>query len=632
MSISANSNSRQYDYKPSLPARGLISAYKSINKLVPWHKLPTLVGVLNLSAYRYELRQKNLYDVYPSPDDQGTPGCPHMTDDRYRHVRHSDGLFNDLSAPKMGCMGMRFGRNVPRNLTTKPSDEDILTPNPRLISEELLKRDTFKPATILNLLAAAWIQFQVHDWFQHHNSTTDKYDVPLPDGDNWQSASGKMQIEKTLADVSLGEQDTATPAYHNQNTHWWDGSQIYGSSEVRTKELRGQAKNGKLAVDAQKFATYLPRDADGIPQTGFNTNWWLGLEMLHTVFVLEHNAICDELVKAYPDWTSEKLFNTARLITCALMAKIHTVEWTPAILAHPALKISMEANWWGVLGERLYKLLGRVSKTSESISGIPGSGVQHHAAPYSLTEEFVSVYRMHPLIPDTIAFFDAKSGDHKVTHTIRDVAFEKARDPLLEGCLGFDDVLYSFGINYPGAVTLNNTPDFLRDLHTPDDRHIDLGTIDILRDRERGVPRYNAFRRLFHMPPMPSFLALTGGNTEVAAKLDRLYNGDIEKVDLLIGCLCEPLPKGFGFSDTAFRVFILMASRRLKSDRFIAGEWNEEMYSKVGMRWVQSNGMKDVLGRHFPALRGTLEKSGNAFAPWTKLEGSRRYEGKETNA
>jgi len=59
---------------------------------------------------------------------------------------------------------------------------------------------------------------------------------------------------------------------------------------------------------------------------------------------------------------SDKIFDKARLVNCALMAKIHTVyvakildtnpadscnyrEWTPAILAHPTLEISMNANW-----------------------------------------------------------------------------------------------------------------------------------------------------------------------------------------------------------------------------------------------------------------------------------------------
>ncbi|KAF2249722.1 heme peroxidase [Trematosphaeria pertusa] len=594
-------------YKPSLPERGLITIFKGINTFIPWHKLPTYIGAFNLSAYRYELREHNLHDVYPSPSYQGTPGCPHM-DAEFAHTRNSDGLFNDLSQPKMGCIGMRFGRNVPRSYTSKPSTEEMMSPSPRLVSEVLLKRDTFKPATILNLLAAAWIQFQVHDWFMHSNSATEKYEVPLPEGDGWET--GKMEVEATQADEPLDEVDRKSPGYKNENTHWWDGSQIYGNSEARTKELRGKAEMGKLELDEEKFVTFLPRDENGIPRTGFYANWWLGLEMLHTLFVLEHNAICEELVKSYPDWSSEKVFDTARLVNCALMAKIHTVEWTPAILAHPALQVGMSANWWGILGEKLYKLLGRVAP-GETISGIPGSGAEQHGAPFSLTEEFVSVYRLHTLIPDDIAFFEAKSGEHKKTYPINQVAFGNARNPLQEEKLGFQDIFYSFGINYPGAVTLNNTPDFLRDLRTPEGRHVDMGTIDILRDRERGVPRYNQFRKLFHMAPATSFLNLTGGNKEVADKLEKVYEEDIEKVDLLVGCLCEPLPKGFGFSDTAFRVFILMASRRLKSDRFIATDWNEATYSKVGMSWVQNNGMKDVLTRHFPVLGESLKASKN---------------------
>jgi hypothetical protein len=131
------------------------------------------------------------------------------------------------------------------------------------------------------------------------------------------------------------------------------------------------------------------------------------------------------------------------------MAKIHTVEWTPAILAHPALQIGMAANWWGLVGENLTKMLGRLSKTSELISGIPGSGVNHFGAPYSLTEEFVSVYRMHSLVPDNIAFFNAEKGDHKSTIPIEEVSFTKAQKPLDDG-LSFADTFYSFGINYPG--------------------------------------------------------------------------------------------------------------------------------------------------------------------------------------
>jgi hypothetical protein len=213
MGVSTKTELKVYAYTPSFAQRALIYIFKGVNKFIPWHKLPTYLGVLNAAALRYELRQKNLYDVYPSSSDQGIPGCPHLSDQQYLHTRHSDGLFNDLDAPKMGCTGMRFGRNVPREFTAKPSEEELMTPNPRLISESLMKRDTFKPATSLNLLAAAWIQFQVHDWFQHENSTTEKFNVPLPEGDNWSSADGRMAIEKTQADTPLNKADEIAPAY-----------------------------------------------------------------------------------------------------------------------------------------------------------------------------------------------------------------------------------------------------------------------------------------------------------------------------------------------------------------------------------------------------------------------------------
>ena len=136
------------------------------------------------------------------------------------------------------------------------------------------------------------------------------------------------------------------------------------------------------------------------------------------------------------------------------------------------------------------------------------------------------------------------------------------------------------------------------------------------------------------MAPATDFLGLTGGDKALADELADVYGADgIEKVDLLVGCLCEPLPKGFGFSDTAFRVFILMASRRLKSDRFIAGGgWSEKVYTKEGLAWVQNNTMGDVLRRHFPELGPALEGVQNAFAPWKKVGKASEYKGQETNA
>ena len=84
----------------------------------------------------------------------------------------------------------------------------------------------------------------------------------------------------------------------------------------------------------------------------------------------------------------------------------------------------------------------------------------------------------------------------------------------------------------------------------------------------------------------------------------------------MLGLYSEPLPQGFGFSDTTFRVFILMASRRLKSDRFFTRDYRPEVYSPAGFEWVRQTTMKDVLLRHYPELAPALRGVTNAFAPW----------------
>jgi hypothetical protein len=65
-----------------------------------------------------------------------------------------------------------------------------------------------------------------------------------------------------------------------------------------------------------------------------------------------------------------------------------------------------------------------------------------------------------------------------------------------------------------------------------------------------------------------SFEELTD-NPEWAEEIQRVYDNDIDRIDTTVGLFAERPPNGFGFSDTAFRIFVLMASRRLNSDRFL---------------------------------------------------------------
>jgi len=584
----------------------LEEATEAFNRMVPWHELPVPLGVLNLIEIRNVLRDENLHDTETLARSEAL--TPPPRDARHLHGRSADGSHNDLQHPCMGMAGTRFGRNVPLE-HGRPDPEKLLTPNPREVSLRLLTRGDFQPASSLNVLAAAWIQFMTHDWFNHE--TTKKlppHKVPLDPGDPW--PEHPMHIDQTRPDPTrpLDSAD-APPTYVNTVTHWWDASQLYGSDDATLAKLRSGV-DGKLALQRNGL---LPVDPEkGIDLTGFNENWWLGLGLLHTLFTLEHNAICDQLKAAYPSWDDDALFIRARLINAALMAKIHTVEWTPGILAHPTLKVAMNANWWGLATQKIHELVGRISD-SDVISGIPGSSTDHHGTPYSMTEEFVSVYRMHSLMPDEYALHSVRDGQRLKALNLREVTGKNAR-ALMES-MRMEDLIYSLGVANPGALTLHNYPRLLQHLVRPDGSSMDLAAVDILRDRERGVPRYNQFRRLLQLDPVSSFEDLCP-DPEWREQLRAVYSDDLEQVDLMVGMLAEPKPKGFGFSDTAFRVFILMASRRLKSDRFFTTHYTPEVYTPEGLKWVAENTMQTVLQRHFPALTPALMTVENAFAPW----------------
>jgi hypothetical protein len=279
------------------------------------------------------------------------------------------------------------------------------------------------------------------------------------------------------------------------------------------------------------------------------------------------------------------------------------------------LQIGMRSNWWGLAGEHIANLFGRLSK-SELISGIPGSDVDHFGVPYSLTEEFVAVYRMHPLIPDDITFWSLETGEVLQRLGFQEIAGNNAQKICDE--VQIQDLLYSFGIMNPGAVQLHNYPNALQQFIRPDGIAMDLAAHDIMRCRELGVPRYTKFREVLHLRPVRTFEELTE-NAEWRDEIRRVYNNDIDAVDLIVGLFSETPPKGFGFSDTAFRIFVLMASRRLNSDRFFTTDFTEEVYSKAGMDWIRDNTMSSVLLRHFPRLAPTLEGLHNAFAPWNHI-------------
>ena len=135
----------------------------------------------------------------------------------------------------------------------------------------------------------------------------------------------------------------------------------------------------------------------------------------------------------------DELFEAARLVVSAEIAKIHTIEWTPQLLYDEPLYKGMNANWNGLLGtgdpdasKALADIVAHgfgksknATKESQWYSvfasgpGIFGlgskvphyditnpndvnGGVNHFGSPFNFPEEFVTVYRLHPLVPDLI--------------------------------------------------------------------------------------------------------------------------------------------------------------------------------------------------------------------------------------
>lgn len=602
------------------------------------------IGIFKLAFMRRGLFANNIIRTYPAGTltgffNYGAAGPPTWT----LTARTDDGSWNWLPLdargrrirgphphhdPLVGAAFTRFFRNVGDDrglLATHGSADPGTDPvNVLTVSHALLtRRGPMLEVPFLNLIAAAWIQFENHDWVSHGETRSDQIDlVPIPEGHPARARYhlDAMPVHRSWPDPTRTPAEAQRPAtYLNEVTHWWDGSQIYGSDRDTVRRLRShpdgeRVPHGKLALDDE----LLPVDPrTGMESTGFTRNWWVGLSLLHTLFAREHNAICDMLRITYPRLTGDDIFLKARMINAAVMAKIHTVEWTPAILPNPALFKGMHANWYGLLTDLFDhsahpRALEDIRMRNRELGGILGNPTGS-AAKYALSEEFTAVYRLHSLLPDRV-----RLGGESVALAATRL---RAARPLL--ARHRPETLWAdLGVQHPGQLVLHNFPATLQDISLPGLPFQDLGAIDLYRDRERGVPRYNQLRRELGLKPIRSFDDLTDDTAQVH-ELRAVYGqtagaDNVESLDLLIGTLAEAhRPTGFGFGETLFQVFILNASWRLLGDRFYTDDYRPEVYTPEGLAWVDDADMKSVLLRHYPHLATTgLANVRNAFEPW----------------
>ncbi|KAG2710341.1 hypothetical protein I3760_04G022600 [Carya illinoinensis] len=581
-----------------------------IDKLGIWHRLPVFLGLIYLAIRRRLHEEYNLFNVGRSP--VGVRFNP--MDYPYRTA---DGKYNDPFNEGAGSEGTFFGRNI------LPVDQKrkLMKPDPMVVATKLLARRKFTDTgKQFNMIAASWIQFMIHDWIDHLEDTK-QIELTAPKEVASQCPLKSFKFYKTK-EVPTGFYEIKEGGL-NIRTPWWDGSAIYGSNAERLQKVR-TFKDGKLKIDSKN--DLLLHDQDGTPVSGDVRNGWAGLSTLQALFIKEHNAVCDTLKKEYRHMDDEELYHRARLVTSAVIAKVHTIDWTVELLKTDTLRAGMRANWYGLLGKKFKDTFGHVGGVA--LGGLVGLKKPiNHGVPYSLTEEFVSVYRMHSILPDHLDLRDisAAPGPNKSPPLMEKVPManlvgRKGEKTLAN--IGFAKQMVSMGHQACGALELWNYPTWLRDVipHDVDghDRpdHVDLPALEVYRDRERSVARYNAFRRALLMIPISKWEDLTD-DEEAIRELEEVYGDDVEELDLLVGLMAEKKITGFAISETAFVIFLLMATRRLEADRFFTSNFNEETYTKKGFEWVNTTeSLKDVLERHYPELIKKWMNSTSAFTVW----------------
>ncbi|MCW8108938.1 hypothetical protein OPS25_10580 [Alteromonas ponticola] len=607
-------------------------------------------------------------------------------------------------------------------------------------------------APFFNVLAAFWIQFMTHDWFSHLEEgrnqptlvsvgcKTDRAEtLGCRPGDRMEPALVAQHSEP--ATFTHNKEEYLKRAYmttKNTTTAWWDASQIYGYDAISQKRvLRDPQDKAKLNMP-DGYLPLLPscdtrssEECEVQPQwrgqeaTAFPDNWNIGLSFYHNLFVREHNYFVDRFralqqakpnqdsglrhpdrpkqIIAYNQVTDEELYNAARLMVAAMIAKIHTIEWTTQLLYNDPLYRGMNSNWFGLFNleesskvssvlkkithneenyfSRMSQWLARIFRDKEqpqkanswysvfaSGAGIFGlqnarhegalwwkkdkwdignpehvnGGVNHFGSPFNFPEEFTSVYRLHPLVPDLIEMRDYQTANRitakvPVINTVRGEATAQMRR------FGIENWALAMGRQRLGVLHLQNHPRFLQNLPMPHldspSQQIDVAALDIIRDRERGIPRFNEFRRQIGLKTLTSFddfvdqrLDKSDPNRiaqeKIVSEIRTIYGthvcdatkiitnaqltdeghpitdchgapdgsevDNIEDVDLAVGWLAEyTRPHGFAISETQFHIFIINASRRLFSDRFFTSSFRPEFYSTLGYNWVLNNGPLD---------------------------------------
>jgi peroxidase len=472
-----------------------------------------------------------------------------------------------------GSAGIQLQRTAPEGY-----DDGISTPagatrkSPREISNIMATQKE----SILNSLEASdfiwqWGQFVDHDI----DLTTERTDLSLPidvpEGDPYfdpDSIGGQtIGFHRSVFDEMSNPRQQL-----NEITSFIDASNVYGSDVVRATALRTMDGTGKLKTTSG--GQFLPFNTDGLPNAGgddnkklflagdIRANEQIALTAMHTLFVREHNRLCDEI--AEPGLNGEEIYQRARKIVGAQMQFITYNEFLPILLGPGAIPI--------------------YGGYDDSVD--PAIGNEFSAAAYRLG---------HSMLSATLLRYN-KAGNKKVSTPLKDAFF----NPNLIHKGGGMSILR--GLQKQQAQEVDNkVVDAVRNFlfGDPGEGGFDLASANIQRGRDHGLADYNAVRVAYGLAPLNFSQISDDGLVEVALK--EAYRNEADEIDLWVGGLAET-PKanlGRSFVGETFQAILVDQFTRLRDgDRF----WyqNDKFFTDdpVMMMKIESTKLADIIHRN----------------------------------
>ncbi|XP_036611410.1 prostaglandin G/H synthase 2 [Trichosurus vulpecula] len=308
------------------------------------------------------------------------------------------------------------------------------------------------------------------------------------------------------------------PGFTKALGHGVDLNHIYGENLERQHKLR-LFKDGKmkyqvidgevyppLVKDTQAEMIYPPHVPEHLRFAVGQEVFGLvpGLMMYATIWLREHNRVCDILKQEHPEWDDEQLFQTSRLILIGETIKIVIEDYVQHLSGyHFKLKFDPE-----LLFSQQFQYQNRIAA------------------------EFNTLYHWHPLLPDTFQIKDKE-------YTYQQFIYNNSI--LLEH--GISHMVESFSRQIAGRVAGGkNLP--------PAVQKVAMASID--QSRQMKYQSLNQYRKRFMLKPFSSFEDLTG-EKEMAAELEALY-GDIDAMELYPALLVEKPRPGAIFGETMVEV------------------------------------------------------------------------------